>query len=163
MQFNYVHEKMLSNKELLMERIEYDFLKYEAGVSKLNSSEILKLASQIAVVVEVHTLMYEHDDLVGEDEAACMLRFENPLMMLANEWLNYKSLFGAEFEDFIGDLMTVPDSELDTSLMHEHESDTRKLLSVLTDMVGVCNKLYNFIESKTYGDNSEGDGFWSED
>jgi len=38
---------------------------------------------------------------------------------------------------------------------------TRKLLSVLTDMVDVCNKLYNFIESKTYGDNSEGDGFWS--
>jgi hypothetical protein len=164
MQINYDYGKILSNNELLRERIGYGFAQYKAKTEQLEGSEILILADQIALVTEIHAFMTEDNDWVSEDDAESLLRFENPLLMLASEWQNYKLLFGAEFADFINDLMTVPDSGQDAPTEQAHDSEVPILISVLSEMVDVCTRLHKFIDSKakTSRDKGKGGGFWSE-
>ena len=166
MGINYVHEKMLSNNELLRERIEYCFVKYKTEMMQLESIKMYEYASQISVVNKIYTLMAQQD-WFEEDEAACLLRFENPLMMLASEWQTFQTLNGVDFEDFVSELMAVPELEKENSidyanaLAQELSDDMPVLVSVLTDLIAMSEKLFAYIESQEYCNCGKGGGFWS--
>ena len=100
-----VGRKTLSNSELLRERIEYCYSNYKKTTAKLNSNEIFEYAGHISAVNEVYTFMNCPGDWLDEEDAAYIMRFANPLEVLANEWQSYSLHFGWDIEGFIDDFI----------------------------------------------------------
>ena len=101
-------EKMLTNNELLRERIEVCFARYKASMLQKHEQEIFEASDHISYVSNVYVILTHHPNLLTDEEAAYLLRFENPLLLLANEWRNYSVVYGADFEGFIAELVTEP-------------------------------------------------------
>jgi len=162
----FSHEKTLTNNELLRERIEHGYARYKASIVQLDNKAIFEQASQIACVTEVHTILTHHPNLLDEENAAYLLRFENPLLLLANEWRNYSVVYGADFEGFIAELVDEPETEKDVKvtiineLVEKYGVDMPIFESALLEIVELGQILF---PSEETGSCIKGVGFWFKD
>lgn len=99
-----INNKPYSSVTLLRERIEENYADYKVAMLKLDKEMLFELAPSIAAVNDVYRYTIKGDCL-EETESAYLLRFENPLKMLADEWRQYMDSDEYQMYDLIRDFV----------------------------------------------------------
>jgi hypothetical protein len=171
------YERRLTNNELLRERIEWRYTEYKAKIVLLDGAEVYEQAEQISAVCDIAAFMSFNHDWISEEDAAYLLRFENPLLYLANGWRNYIILYGAEFEGFLAECMAecMTERESTAALINELQAkygeDIPIMEAALCEIIEIGTKLFNTqdgtghhsgsTECRTSKDgNGKGGGLW---
>ena len=90
---------------LLRERIEQNYEDFKAEtLAALDKEGVFELAGQISAIEDVRFFMSTHNWL-DEKEAAYLLSFNNPLLMLVSEWENYLDDSDRGFEKTLAPLL----------------------------------------------------------
>ena len=158
------------NNARLRERIDRNYNDFKERMLGLDNETLYCMASTIASMDTVYTLMSELD-WVGEEDAAYLLRYEYPLQVLADGWHIQSVLYGSDFEDFISDFVAESKWEQDANVelvngLHiKYGADTPLFEIALVELVDLCNRL---LDCKDYREDGEansvgkGGGFWQE-
>ena len=91
----------MSNLTLLRERIDRNYTEFKEDARELDTISIIKLASFINATEDVYSYTSTHN-FVNEEEAASLLQYDDPLLMLSYVWMEYQE---ASFGD-IGEILS---------------------------------------------------------
>ena len=168
MELIFAHGKTLTNNELLRERMELCFARYKLSVMQLGSEAIFNKADQIKHITDIYSIFSFPNTWLNEADAGFLLRFENPLLLLANEWRNHSMIFGTCFLDFLEAIKSKDESEhgveieIITELIEMHSVDTPIFEGALIELVELGKRIFpqtDYQESNNY---TKGAGFCSE-
>ena len=96
--------KPVASAELLQERIKRNYEDFKESMLELDSETLFELAPKIAAVKDVYTLLQTNtNEYICEDDAEYLLRYENPLKILADVVDNYGECKDEDIEDMISD------------------------------------------------------------
>ena len=103
---------------LLRERIEQNYADFKAETIRLDSKSVFELASTIAAVSDAHFYMTTHEwaDCYATD---FLLKCENPLKQLAEEWEAYREDMGEDFGKMLTNLAANWDEDYFTGTIAE--------------------------------------------
>ena len=150
-----------SSKMLLRERIERNMEEFKEEMSRLDSSCVFELASNIAAASDVHFYITTHD-WANEDEADYLLQFENPLRMLADAWEEYSMERDHEFSHLVSKVVREDDSDyymtVSTAdeLREKYGDDVPTDTAALLEIVELGKKFLNLREDNDSSDDSKG-------
>ena len=102
--------KPITSVTLLRERIEENYGNFKESTLELDSETLFELAPTIAAVRDVYSLLKEND-YICEDDAAYLLRYDNPLKIIADAMRNYAEYTDEDFSDMIADFIENDDGE----------------------------------------------------
>jgi len=102
--------KTITSVSLLQERIEENYKAFKAGMLELDGEILFELAPTIAAARDVYKYTISGDCL-EETEAAYLLRYDNPLKVLADAWRQYTETDECEMYDLIGGIVEDDDGE----------------------------------------------------
>jgi len=158
-----------TNTALLRERIKGNYADYRRIMLELCSDCVFEFAAEIAAAREVysHAMTY---DWTGEEIAAFLLKFDNPLKIIVDEWRGYSLTYNEGFEDFAFEFKRdflktgeQPCSEADDmddiedELFDEAPCDAGNRSAYFSELLAYCEKQLNIkIYSVTYSENGEG-------
>ena len=148
---------MIKNKKtnvgLLRERIERNYEDYKKGMECFGADmEVLFLfAPEIVAVCEIRSYLLD-DYYVNENEAAFLLKIDEPLKKLADEWEYHKHICG-DFKEFLSDYIdgvftrdnysaTVADE-----LREKYGGDIPLNTACLLELVEMGHKLFGMVET----------------
>ena len=77
-----------ANTIQLRKRIEYNYAEYRRQMLELCGECIFEFAAEIAAVREVYNYIM-HYEWTSEEIAALLLKFDNPLRIIVDEWRGY--------------------------------------------------------------------------
>ena len=86
----------IGTQNTLLERIEQNYEDFKTTVVQLDGDCVFELAPMIAAVKDVHFYMTTHD-WADMDQTEFLLKFENPLRLLADCWEEESEDRGAGF------------------------------------------------------------------
>ena len=145
----------------LRERIERNYKDYKAEMTQLDSSSVFDFATKIAAVRDVYFMMTNND--WTDDTAEYLLKYENPLQVLACEWEDFADVDrGFEFADMLDVLIGDDCDEYCVAVSDADELDEKHSedVSLITATIA---KLVDLWEKHAASHDSKGGGVWSED
>jgi len=150
-----------------MERIDRNYAEYKEKVTAYGCEYVFENAAEAAAVKEVY-LIIKAIKWPDEEIAAYLLKFRNPLMMLAEEWRGYLTENGPDFEDFTDNFIVFNATSSknyalkDDALYSRHSITFPINKELLTEMIDLCEKYFNIDLSGFLNINNSGeDGFWN--
>ena len=84
----------------LTERLNKNMTQFSEFLMALDKKRIINMASEIAAVEETYRQLTTQTDFDDED-AEFLLKFQNPLLTVANEWANYLDDQSVAFSDVL--------------------------------------------------------------
>ena len=121
-----MNESATLPKTLLTERIEQNFDDFKVDIIKLDSASVFELAPTINSVNDVHFYMTTHNWL-DEGEAEYLLKWDNPLKILAAVWKEYSEDRGRQFGDMLGKIVENCDDDDTTDSFSDDYDEDRSL------------------------------------
>ncbi|MCL2853278.1 MAG: hypothetical protein FWE20_09645 [Defluviitaleaceae bacterium] len=94
----------MSNLTLLRERIEQNYTEFKDDVRELDTVSIYELASLIDATEDVYSYTSTHN-FVGEEEAANLLQYNDPLLMLSYVWKEYREASHGDIGEIISEFI----------------------------------------------------------
>ena len=95
-----MNENTTFPKTLLTERIKQNFDEFKADIIKMDSASVFELAPTITAVNDVYFYMTTHDWL-DDGEAEYLMKWDNPLKILAAVWKEYSEDRGRQFGNML--------------------------------------------------------------
>jgi acyl carrier protein len=95
---------------LLRERIEGNYEDFKESMIDFDNEILFELAPTIAAVRDAYSLLQEND-YISEDDAAYLLKYDNPLKIIADAVRNYAKCTDEDFNDMIADFIEDDDGE----------------------------------------------------
>ena len=141
-----------SNITLLKERVRRNYEDYRDEAIEYGGEYVFVLATEVVAVKEVYSYLTD-DDYVGEDEAAFLLKFENPLKALADEWETHKIIENDDFCEFIENFIERGSTEphvavtIADELREKYGEDTPLNTACLLELVALGKKLFGIVEA----------------
>lgn len=141
---------MSKTMNLLRERIERNYEDFKAETITYDKEDIFELAGRISAIEDVLFFLSTHDWL-DEDEAGYLLRFDNPLEMMADVWEEYLLDSDSHFRATLDELFDNDEyneerytsTALAAELRRKYGNDTPIKEAILCEMVNLGKKLYN--------------------
>jgi len=131
----------------LRERIEENYEELREEMLSRSSEAVFDSAMSIAAATDVLFYMSTHD-WVDEDEAAYLLDFSNPLVMLAEAWEEHLNSGDGKFRSVLESVLDNEDNEenymtmaLESELREKHGYNVTITEAVLIELVEVGNRL----------------------
>jgi hypothetical protein len=166
------HDKLKkTNMELLRERIERNYSDYRRIMLELCSDCVYEFAPEIAAVNEVYSHVTDYN-WTSEEIAGFLLRFDNPMKIIVDEWRGYTHRFSEGFgdfareftRDFLGDGPVYYKSgdgcDDDDGFYEDAEDDAESRSAYFSELIGYCEKQLGIsIYGVIYSENGEGAGF----
>jgi hypothetical protein len=157
-----------TNMELLRERIERNYTDYRRIMLELCSECAFEFAPEVAAVREVHSHVTAYD-WTSEEIAEFLLRFDNPMKVIVDEWLGYTHRFSEGFEDFALEFtrdflgegsVYYKSGDDDDDYFDESDDDADCRPAYFAELMDYCGKQLNIkIHGVIYSENGEGAGF----
>ena len=76
----------IKNKMHLRERVKQNYIDFMKNILQLNKLKIVDLAPLITAVQEMYSAVITFD-ILSDDETEFLLKYKNPLKLLATAWL----------------------------------------------------------------------------
>ena len=138
---------MSSIMDKLRERIEENYEELREEMLSRSSEAVFDSAMSIAAATDVLFYMSTHD-WVDEDEAAYLLDFTNPLVMIAEAWEEHLNSGDGKFRSVLESVLDNEDNEenymtmaLESELREKHGYNVTITEAVLIELVEVGNRL----------------------
>jgi len=141
-----------TNVAQLKERVERNFEDYKKSMSDLGVEFMFSFAENIANICEVRGFLID-GDYVSEDEAAFLLTFEMPLIMLADDWFYHKMTYGGDFGGFVtafietGDMSDYKPVTVADELREKHGEDTPLITACLLELVEMMKTMFGMVDA----------------
>jgi hypothetical protein len=131
----------------LRERIEDNYDELREEMLSRDNETIFDSAMSIAAATDVLFYMSTHD-WVDEDEAAYLLDFSNPLVMLAEAWEEHLNSGDGKFRSVLESVLECEDNEenymtmaMESELREKHGYNVTITEAVLIELVEAGNRL----------------------
>jgi len=122
--------KTLYFNEYLRRRIERNYADFKADMLMLDSEDVYAMAHRIAVVEDAYHQMIGEDGLLDTDETIYLLKFYNPLEMIADALQDRQDGLPVEIDEALYELFDREDNEenyvtvaLANELYHKYGGD----------------------------------------
>ena len=145
----------ISNVALLQARVTRKYEDFKESMIELDSETVFELASTITAYHDVYSYITQKDFII-EDEAESLLKYENPLKMLADAWQDYRKYGNCtddrdECMDYIlSDITATDNSEeymtvtLADELREKYGGDMPLNTAALLEIVELGRRFFNF-------------------
>ena len=146
-----------SNIAMLKERLRRNYEEYRDEAIDYGGEYVFILADEVVAVKEAYNYLTD-DDFIGEGEAAFLLKFENPLRAVADEWETHKLVANDDFCEFIENFVERGSTEphmtvcLACELREKYGEDVLLNTACLLELVTVGRKLLGMAEAESSGD-----------
>ena len=144
-----------SNIALLKNRLHRDYEDYRDEAIEYGGEYAFVLAAEVVAVKEVYNYL-TGDNFIDEDDAAFLLKFENPLKALADEWEKHKLIENDDFDEFICGFIANGNTEqhmtvsIADELRGKYGEDIPLNTACLLELVAIGRKLFSMIEADCF-------------
>ena len=116
---------------------------FKAEVSELDNAAAFKHAEMIAAAKAAYNYVFNNGE-INEEAADYLLRFDNPLIMLASAWLKYPTVDDMYFEDMLNEMADSDGFDADIKFgqpksINHSGGDTSKM-TFITELLNLCER-----------------------